>query len=66
MSAGVRAGRSRQPDGVLLAPPADTGLEFVANDVRHHSAQIDPGAFSSATDNPVFIEDPVAEDVPAR
>jgi len=62
---GVRARRSRQPDGVLLRPAGENELDFAANDQRHHAVQIDPGASSGSTDMPVFMEDQIAGDVAA-
>jgi hypothetical protein len=63
MSAGISVGRGRQPDGALLAPACDPGVDVLQNDRHNFGADGDPGAVSCPTAAQVFVEDRAVDEV---
>jgi hypothetical protein len=62
MSAAISVGRGRQPDGALLAPSNDPGLDVLQNDRHNFGADGDHGTVSCPAAQ-VFVEDRAVDEV---
>ena len=63
MSAAIAVRRGRQPDGALLAPANDPGLDFLQNDRHHFGADSDLGAMSCPASAQIFVEERAVDEV---